>query len=573
MNWETAYVTVPEALWSGNHIEYQISVHSTARGDEQLSSVYRRFREIHPVLEHLKALQPSLPPVPEKRYFGSTRSTFVEERRKAIERFLTAVVARPAVAEDVSFLALIGFTLAKANKALKNAALDDDIEGDGGATQTSWVSSSNYVSTMESSTVMAQSFLRSTDFALQRALPDVAFRRTGVSRAVIVNPTGEKRLLSCYRANTALGVDLSTEKGIRRFRSALERCRCRYVRTPISVAVDSGWVLCVDTIFSKGSFRDKAFDASWDDDAASKFRGKGSPFSVGEIARVARAALLTVRLFHYHNIPCGFLHLGNCYEDRGEICFSGVETTLLGMSRYPVALPRLVDGAGEVPVSSAPHPDVMAVGLMALEMALGGPLAEGKEEALLGTADITSPGDATFERGADDTLQAKALASLPACVPEEVAGFVRRVWATTNTPSSVEALLRDSFLKHAKVVARPSTGTTQGVEGQLAALKTSEWRLFVQVADKWELQKERVAARRVRVEEGKDHLRELKHRALSSPSADVVSPPRRGRRAASSTGTVTPHARQASSASMEVSPMAVRTAPHVGVPPPPPPPT
>jgi hypothetical protein len=74
--------------------------------------VIRRFSEFDNVFKNLasiKGTSPPLPPLPEKKLFGSKDPKFVESRRLAIETFARAVLEHRSLFERSEFLNLIGF--------------------------------------------------------------------------------------------------------------------------------------------------------------------------------------------------------------------------------------------------------------------------------------------------------------------------------------------------------------------------------------------------------------------------------------------------------------------------------
>ena len=108
---DNVLLTVTDPITDGGVIKFKISICANTASEETLGYIYRRFSEFDSVFKRLASMNaiPPLPPLPEKKMFGSSDTAFVEQRRLQIQTFLRGVQSSRDLSQDHEFHALIQF--------------------------------------------------------------------------------------------------------------------------------------------------------------------------------------------------------------------------------------------------------------------------------------------------------------------------------------------------------------------------------------------------------------------------------------------------------------------------------
>ncbi|RNF23151.1 putative p21-activated kinase 3 [Trypanosoma conorhini] len=470
---ESLDILVSDPKWQNGHIEYKICIRKVTDTDGFISATYRRFSEIYLVFKRLLQLDPDahLPNLPQKKMIGATDPVFVERRRRELETFFKAVCKNKLLVGDIALLSLVGFSDAKAALAQRSEK-ETVVTSDSVGCILTWILGDLPTLDTENSILATRQFLRSTKYTLSCILPPLSF---GPPRRfyALVKDGKDPYLLSVIPLHPERGLHLNNNKLAARLCGFLLRPLLPSVFTPVEAHADGIRAYLIRKVVKGGSIRDRAYNADWSTESGQKFRGKGKAFSVGYIARVVEAALLMVKAFHSSQMSCPFLSLGKCFDDSNQILFSGVEDIFLGITRYPAVLPP----------TEHTHVDVLLVGALALEMALGSPLAKQKELGL-----ITAYNDPTEALETDRKSRLKLvnelLETLPSSVPQELVSFLK---ATFDPTCRVET---DVLLQHPFITQRRARtlwmrlGKTKGTPSSVQ-LKRKEVDMFCEVAGKW----------------------------------------------------------------------------------------
>ncbi|EKF32376.1 p21-activated kinase 3, putative [Trypanosoma cruzi marinkellei] len=466
-------IVVCDPRWQHGHVEYKICIRSVTDNDKYLSITYRRFSEIYLVFKRMLELNPypPLPPLPPKKLFGATDPVFVERRRRELEAFFKAICENKSLVSDIAFLSIVGFSGAK-------AALDQKYEKDHSTTTENigclfaWILSDLPTLDREKYLLATRHFLRSTSYILIRVLPSISFGTPRRFYALIKKGDNEY-ILSVVAAHPERGLNMKENKNFVSFCGLLLHSPLPFVFRPVEVHTDGVCAYVIRKVVKGGSLRDRAYNANWSTDSEKKFRGKGKAFSNNYIARVVEIALLMVKSFHSSQLSCPFLHFGNCFDVSGKILFSGLEDIFLGITRYPAVLPT----------TEHTHIDVLLVGVLTLEMALGSPLAHMKE---IGFTTAYKDPTEVLEMDIDSRLKLikGLLEALPSSVPRNLVSFLK---ATFDPTCKVEI---DSLLHHPFITKRHSKkhwmlfGITEEATLPIQ-LKQKEVLLFCDIANNW----------------------------------------------------------------------------------------
>ncbi|ORC91222.1 putative p21-activated kinase 3 [Trypanosoma theileri] len=497
---ESMELSVIDPIWCSNHIEFKICIWNSLAREVPLSSTYRRFSEIYPVFKRLVELQPSppLPPLPEKKFFGSTDPIFVEKRRREIETFLRAVCRNRFLVHDVAFLSLIGFSDAKAALALeaekKIGIFKSSKEG-----LLSYIPFDMPPLNVEELLLVTRQVLRSTNYSSVGVLPPLSFRPPRRVHAII-RDNSEEYILSIIQSHPTRGINLTNNKKAERFCSLVSRPILPCVFSPVDVFTDGIRAYIVRKIIKKGSLRDCLYKATWSTTSEQKFTGSGKPFRSHYISVVVREALIMLKSFHSFNITCTNLNLGKCYDVNGKIMFAGIEDILLGITCFPVVLPG----------TEYTHMDILLVGLLALEMAMGIPISEeGEMDFVSAFKDPTETVEVDIKSRTKFVTQ--LLEDMPSFIPKEVVSFLKTVFDPTHTVE-VDELLQHPFIVNKKHKVYREEDKEGKVKCQPVELREKESQLFRDVANNWIKVVKAASVRMMYEQESRFFLKEIKHR-------------------------------------------------------------
>lgn len=581
---ETLRLSVTDPIRDDGAIKYKVAVEQPNQPGCILSFVYRRFSELEAVFKRLADLKPDppLPPIPEKKMFGSSEPAFIERRRREVEAFLHAVCANKFLVTDLEFLTLVGYDVAKNALAVESKqSQSPHREHSPRGARTSkqvievpqemlptvyWMRPMIPVGD-EANLLAAQQFLRSTSFTLDRPLLQVSFRPSRKSYLLIKDSTGSSNaVLSVIQPCTELCVDATDAKRASNMERLLRSLDGPFLDPVIECQFVAGRWFIIRSAAKHGSVRDKMFGATWTDESVKKFSSKGKALRVEEIASFGKQILFGMCALHDYNIPYS-AHLGNCLlHSGGSLTLTGVEDHLCGTSMYPCLQPY----NEEAPERT--HIDILRFGTMMIEMSLGVPLTTLKEAELVGWFGDPTSTDNEHTTG-DITAQ------LPKSLAPEVSKIVASIFGAT--PIDARTLLTNPFFASAKLKGDLKKWQDPKVEYPAMKLKKKDIELYSEAQGKWCRYIEMQRTQTHRGADDRQALRDLKKRVksgggVSSPSrssmASQPSSPQVTAQPSSSASQPTPSAPSAPLANAQPPPAPSPPPPVKGVPPPPPPP-
>jgi hypothetical protein len=390
-------LTVTDPITEGGVTKFKVSICANNAAEETLGYVYRRFSDFDTVFKRLHGMNaiPPLPPLPEKRYFGSTEPDFVEKRRVQIQTFLRGVQYNRDLAEDPEFLSLvqwpppmmptrtIGHNLFTSGKPKGdgNAAASAPQQGKASASPSTSPSGATgagsaeeempvwyrhpMLTPHETNVLAARGWLRSTPFKLVKILPDIGRRQT--KTYLELSDIGEKRyLLSVYCPRPEFAIDWDgKQQHLTRFLTSMPSDR--FVPAETSMAEGPN-LFVVRRLFPKGSLQDQLFGTKKPlEPCAVKHTGKPKLLSSDQLAKTLQQVAITCRALHAYNIPIPSLHAANIFfDDGGNPLLSDFETPVFGATAGPVVLPFTDTEADNVT-----HIDVLRYGLFAAAVGSG----------------------------------------------------------------------------------------------------------------------------------------------------------------------------------------------------------
>ncbi|KAH9577764.1 Phox homologous domain [Trypanosoma melophagium] len=497
---ESMELSVIDPIWCNNHIEYKICIWNGIARELPLSSIYRRFSEIYPVFKRLVELDPTppLPPLPEKRFFGTSDPIFIEKRRREIENFLRAVCRNRFLVHDVAFLSLISFSDAKVALAL-------EAEKRNGISKSSKEGLLSYITfdlpplNVGELLLVTRQVLRSTTYSLIGVLPPLSPWSPRRLHAII-RDNSEEYILSIIQSHPSRGTNLTNSKVAERFCGLVSRSLLPCVFSPVAVFTDGIRVYIIRKIIKNGSLRDRLYNATWSTTSAQKFTGKSKPFRSQYISFVARETLVMLKSFHSSNIPCTNLHLGKCYDVDGKILFAGIEDILLGITRFPVVLPG----------TEFTHLDILLLGLLVLEMAMGRTISEEGETDFVSA--FKDPTEAVeIDVKSRNRFVTQMLEDMTSFIPKEILSFLRTIFDPTHTVE-IDELLQHPFIVNRKQKVYCGEDSKGNINAQPIQVKEKEVQLFRDVAHNWKKTVKAASVRLVYERESRFHLREMKQR-------------------------------------------------------------
>ena len=478
---ETLLCSVMDPAIEDGVMQYKVALCHAARPGVAITYVYRRFNEFEAVFKKLISLNPNppLPPMPEKRYFGSNDAGFVEKRRNELEYFIRCVMANRTIHVDKEFRDLIGYraavtaaahhtsggatssggsrapgssasavvatpSLRDPNSPISAATGSASASGPGGSASSASVS----LLTDEAAQLAAQlpwfrplpitdleangqaihGWVRGTPYILQKVYTHpLGYGKVSCGSsmgaktyALLRNQSGDEMLLSVYVPNSAMSFDIADEKKVSYFYRLMSSLQTDNYAPVTTVLLERGRVFIVRPAVKYGSLMDRLFGVTegTSEDATTKYTGKSKAFKLEDIALYGKQMLLTLKQCHDLNVFLPGNHLGNWLLDReGVLKFSDVETPLLGGLETPLVLP-FNDGA----LDTVTHVDVLRFGLCVLEMATGRPLPLRRRLALLVTyGPVWMPSFAGRMEDHDALAPAVAAVSRGAAVPSKTA--------------------------------------------------------------------------------------------------------------------------------------------------------
>jgi len=322
---ETMIVRVLDPKSDQGAVRYKVTVSAPSNPEAVLSISWRRFSEFDAVFRRLAEMKPEppLPKLPEKRLFGTSDPSFIEQRRREIEAFVVAVCSNRFLVNDVEFLTLVGYVAAKAAFSTDGTSsprqpkqlLQED------PPEQWWLLPSVTVQIKDEANLLAaQSYLRSTGYTVEKLLPPLSWRASRKTNILLRDSYNNQFVLSVspvvplrsfehdekrqtYVSRLLLGIALPC------FASALE----------VFMAPDRLYV--IRKVQKLGSLRDVMFGATWSDDSVRKFKNKSNMeavFQQGPWTATFRPTYQQPK----GSIECG-LHLlvnafaiaqGNCHE-------------------------------------------------------------------------------------------------------------------------------------------------------------------------------------------------------------------------------------------------------------------
>jgi hypothetical protein len=391
-------LTVTDPITEGGVTKFKVSICANNAAEETLGYVYRRFSDFDTVFKRLHGMNaiPPLPPLPEKRYFGSTEPDFVEKRRVQIQTFLRGVQYNRDLAEDPEFLSLVQwpppmmptrtighnlFTSGKPKGDGNAAASAPQQQGKASASPSTSPSGATgagsaeeempvwyrhpMLTPHETNVLAARGWLRSTPFKLVKILPDIGRRQT--KTYLELSDIGEKRyLLSVYCPRPEFAIDWDgKQQHMTRFLTSMPSDR--FVPAETSMAEGPN-LFVVRRLFPKGSLQDQLFGTKKPlEPCAVKHTGKPKLLSSDQLAKTLQQVAITCRALHAYNIPIPSLHAANIfYDDGGNPLLSDFETPVFGATAGPVVLPFTDTEADNVT-----HIDVLRYGLFAAAVGSG----------------------------------------------------------------------------------------------------------------------------------------------------------------------------------------------------------
>ena len=525
---ESMLVTVVDPIKDDGTYKYKVCIANPSRPNVSLTQIYRRFSDFETVFKRLVDMKPEppLPPLPEKKLFGSNDPAFVEKRRCEIEFFIRSVIQNRFLLSDVEFLALVGFEQAKDAfaKEMSNTRPTRKVGGVELPDESSlapWYVPAPHIS-HDNDYAAAQGFIRGTGYTIQALLPHMSYYHPRKSYALVSDSKGDHMLsIVCFGPNA---VRLDDDKKIGYFTRLLMKNLCApYLCAPIEVSCDSNRVYVVREVVKYGSLRDRLYDCPPMQPSTRKFKGKPKPFGDADIATYGRQMLLAVKALQTFNLCCPNAHLGNwMLQENGRIELNDIESTLLGVGRYPTSLPWSEDGERE-----KTSIDVLVIGVNLLEMALGAPVSAAREVALL-SAQGDPCGVVEVERDEEKAKLAMdaMLDSLPS-IHADLMTIIKYIFHPTHK-AEVDVLLKHTYFAKGKFKGSIKDFGAAGYEHPQLKLKNKDIEMFASSAAQWSKWLEVAEEKRLKTLEGKAALKELKKnrgkRVPASSSGSTAAP-------------------------------------------------
>ena len=508
-------------------MKYKVCIANPTRPGVSLSQVYRRFNEFEAVFRRLVEMRPEppLPPMPEKRLFGSNEPAFIEKRRCELEHFLRQVCLNRFLVSDIEFLALVGFSQAKEKyseaTATKRSANRDIAEET--VTCVPWIVPSLAINSEENFHT-AQGYIRSTPYSIEKQLPQLSFRDPRKSYMLLTD-VKRARFVMSITAIQDIGVALKDDKRIANFTRLLKSNLADWFPSVVDVGCDASRVYVVRPVNERGSLRDKMFSAEAISPSVRKFKGKGKGFSLDEIASFGKQMLLTMKSLHTFNLACPQAHLGNwmlCADNKIEL--SDMESVVLGTCRLPTVLP--FDEAGDPHATT--HIDILLFGINLIEMFLGSPLSAAKEQQLLYVQ-----GDPTGFEELEEEDGEKAEASMAAigefldslnCKNDEFKHILKYIFHNENC-ADIDTLLKHSFFAKAKFKSSlKALESSSYEEHPHLKLKVKDIGMFSESARNWGSYLQAAEDKRKKAIASKSMLKEMKKKRSARAARDVSAP-------------------------------------------------
>lgn len=325
-----------------------------------------------------------------------------------------------------------------------------------------------------------------------------------------------------------IGIALKDDKRITNFSRLLKSHLVEWFQTPVEVACDSSRVYITRAMSQNGSLRDMLFGADPIVSSVKKFKSKGKPFSLADIATYGKQMLLTIKAMHTFNLPCPHAHLGNWFVTEGNrIELSDTESVLLGITRLPAIQPFDEDGAP----TATTHIDLLLFGINLIEMFLGCPLSAAKEQQLL-----SIQGDPTnfLEEEEEEKKEANAAATMAfldalQCKSPDFINILKYIFHHENC-ADIDTLLKHSFFATAKFKAPlKALEASTYVEHPQLKLKVKDIDMFSECSRNWASYLQGAEEKRQRMQKSKEQLKEMKKNKKAPKSKDTpalaIAPP------------------------------------------------
>ncbi|CUG92416.1 Hypothetical protein, putative [Bodo saltans] len=372
-------------------------------------------------------------------------------------------------------------------------------------------------------------WLRGTNYVFQRLLPQLCHRRTAKHKTRILVDESKSGLqyILYIQDISSMAISGGLESGsevLKRTRNTLSRLNVGHFCPYLAFDVAAGKSFSLTKITRQGSLLDALYGVN--DPLASgdiKYPGavQPKPMPLKRIQFLGAKILKIIESCHQYNIAVPNLSLGNLLiTESGSIVLGDVDDIVLGRTRLPALPPYEQDDedAEENGPQTRTPIDILLFGIILLQLATGRVL----DASHLGRY-LTCQGDPLDkdDKEADEAVRMQrphVAANLPSSVPDEIKGLLFYIFHPL-IPADIRVLLNHSFFQ---------TATSQEVEK--AKWKKSDVETFHVAQQWWQSELQRREEARVRREEDKAFIREVKRRGIqrnggqSASSQNVSSP-------------------------------------------------
>jgi hypothetical protein len=563
---------------------YKVSIMDPYRPSIALHCVHRTYRECKPVFKKLHAMNPDppLPTVPKTKVFGTLDPATLEERRIAMEMFFNGVCSNRLLCEDMDFLRLVDYfsvssLLTTGGRIVTGGPMREEERG----TNIPYFLMDVLSWDEEANVAAGRMWLRGTNYVFQRLLPQLSHRGTAKHKTRILVDEAKSGLqyILYVQDMSSMAIAGGLEPGsevLKRTRNTLQRLNVGHFCPYIAFDVASGKAFSLTKITRQGSLLDALYGVN--DPLVSgdvKYPGavQPKPMPLKRIQFIGGKVLKIIESCHQYNIAVPNLSLGNLLiTESGSIVLGDMDEVVLGRTRLPALPPyENEDDSEETGPQTRTPIDILLFGIVLLQLATGRVLDASHLGRYLTCQGDPLDKDDKEEDEAVRMLRPHVAANLPGSVPDEIKGLLFYIFHPM-IPADIRVLLNHSFFQSA---------TSQEVEK--AKWKKSDVETFHVAQQWWQGELQRREEARVRREEEKAFIREVRRRGISrnvekpsnSTSASSPSTPA----PLASLPTAPPAAPQPQRAPPPVAPTPPIAAPlpsapppPSGMPPPPPPP-